>query len=164
MNHRTVRSIGGIIGSLLLALVLVTACGQAPIAPEEDDGAILEEGAPGTMAEEDVADNTFEEEAEEAPEAVEEEVEEAAEAAEDEIREVEGEIEAFWNGFDWDELTTAEQEAWSTLGWDAESWDEEVNIPDTAEATWEELTEEEQEAAESLGYDQESWDATAPEE
>jgi hypothetical protein len=157
-----VRYVGGTLGALLLSLLLLTGCGQAPAAPDVDEGdpAILEEeGAPGTMAEEEAGDNTLDEEATEPATD-----EEATEPAADEIRVPEGDIEEFWNGFDWADLTAAEQEAWAVLGWDEESWDEETTIPESEEATWDELTEEEQEAAESLGYEQENWDATAPEE
>lgn len=170
MDNRTVRYIGGMIGSLLLALLLLTGCGQAPVTPPvEDDGAILEEeGAPGTMAEEEanvdaeLDDEIIDTDADE--EGAELADEEGAEVGDTEIRVPEGDIEEFWNGFDWADLTPAEQEAWSALGWDEESWDEETNIPASEEATWDELTEDEQAAAESLGYNQENWDATAPEQ
>jgi hypothetical protein len=80
------------------------------------------------------------------------------------IRAPQGDIEAFWDSFDWAELTMAEQEAWGVLGWDETSWDEETSIPASEDATWDELTTEEQAAAEALGYTQETWDATAPQE
>ncbi|GEM_PF-2993487 len=88
----------------------------------------------------------------------------AEEVSADQIRTPEGDLEEFWNSFDWADLSAAEQEAWGVLGWDATSWDEETNIPASEEATWEELTPEEQAAVEQLGYTQETWDATAPEE
>ncbi|NJN66201.1 MAG: hypothetical protein HC884_05555 [Chloroflexaceae bacterium] len=83
---------------------------------------------------------------------------EADEVGDDQIREPEGDPDAFWDSFDWAELTTAEQEAWGVLGWDEESWDEETTTPASEEADWAALTPEEQAAAESLGYDQETWD------
>jgi hypothetical protein len=79
------------------------------------------------------------------------------EVADDEIREPQGDIDEFWDSFDWADLTTAEQDAWAVLGWDEESWDEETSIPVSEEAAWDELTVDEQMAAEELGYDQASW-------
>lgn len=75
-----------------------------------------------------------------------------------------GDIDAFWDPFDWNELTPAEQAAWAVLGWNASSWDDETNIPASDEADWDDLTAEEQAAATALGYDQPTWDTTLPEE
>jgi hypothetical protein len=76
----------------------------------------------------------------------------------EEIRTPEGDIDAFWDSFDWADLTNAEQAAWGVLGWDETSWDEEVNVPASEEADWADLTADEQAAAEDLGYDQAIWD------
>lgn len=69
------------------------------------------------------------------------------------------ELEAFWDEFDWDELTPAEQELWGVLGWNQVSWDEEAEKPASEEKDWDELSAEEQSAAQKLGYTQEYWDA-----
>lgn len=74
------------------------------------------------------------------------------------IRRPHGDINAFWNDFDWEDMTAAEQHAWRILGWNAASWNEEINAPISDEAMWNELTMAEQMAAEKLGYNQVSWD------
>ncbi|WP_461482376.1 hypothetical protein [Porticoccus sp.] len=66
--------------------------------------------------------------------------------------------EAYWNGFDWSELTGAEQSAWKRLGWDEDSWAGDTPAPDTSTTPWEELTDDQRDAAADLGYAQESWD------
>jgi hypothetical protein len=130
----------GVLVSSLLVLMLalaLAACGQPADTPAPEPA---DTPAPTAMPEEgDMGDN--------------------GEVSDDEIREPEGDIEAFWNSFDWADLTATEQEAWGVLGWDEVSWDEETTIPASEEADWAELSAEEQAAAESLGYDQESWDA-----
>ncbi len=68
-------------------------------------------------------------------------------------------LEAFWDAFDWSELTPAEQELWGVLGWDETSWQGEADEPISESKDWSELSEEEQRAAEQLGYDQAYWDS-----
>lgn len=100
------RLSGVSIGSMLLILALVlVACGQATAPASEPTE------APPAATTESAGD------------------EEDEEVSDDQIREPVGHVETFWNSFDWADLTTAEQEAWGVLGWDEESWDEEINIP-----------------------------------
>jgi len=68
-------------------------------------------------------------------------------------------LEAFWDAFDWSDLTAAEQELWGVLGWDEASWQGEADEPASESKDWSELNTEEQRAAEQLGYDQDYWDS-----
>jgi hypothetical protein len=68
-------------------------------------------------------------------------------------------LEEFWNGFDWADLTQAEQALWEILGWDEASWQGEADEPASESKKWSELTDEERSAAEQLGYDETYWDA-----
>jgi hypothetical protein len=68
-------------------------------------------------------------------------------------------LEAFWDAFDWSELTPTEQELWGVLGWDEASWQGEADEPASEEMDWSELSADQQRAAEQLGYDQAYWDA-----
>jgi hypothetical protein len=68
-------------------------------------------------------------------------------------------LEAFWDAFDWSDLTSAEQELWGTLGWDEASWQGEADEPASESKDWSELSASEQQAAEQLGYDPAYWDA-----
>lgn len=73
---------------------------------------------------------------------------------------VEGDnLEAFWDEFDWTDLTPAEQALWGLLGWDEASWQGETDEPASESKDWSELTNEERSAAEQLGYDETYWDS-----
>jgi hypothetical protein len=75
-------------------------------------------------------------------------------------RPAEGEdLEAFWDEFDWTDLTPAEQALWRLLGWDEASWQGEADEPASESKDWSELTNEERSAAEQLGYDETYWDS-----
>jgi LysM repeat protein len=76
------------------------------------------------------------------------------------VRKPEGDVEEFWNLFDWTDLTQAEQALWEKLGWNEASWQEEAEAPASESKLWNELTDEERATAEQLGYDKQSWDAT----
>ena len=70
-----------------------------------------------------------------------------------------GNVNTFWEQFDWDEFNAAEQRLWGILGWNEASWDGDANGVASESKSWNELTEDEQVAAEQLGYTQASWDA-----
>merc|ERR1712194_413256 len=62
-------------------------------------------------------------------------------------------------GYNWEGLETYNlQKYWSALGWNEESWTEEIDPPDTSDMYWEELTNAQQKAAEEICYFEESWD------
>ena len=65
----------------------------------------------------------------------------------------------FWVNTPWEELTAAEQEAWATLGWSADNWDGEGDLPVSERTLWADLTPEEQATAARFGYDEASWNA-----
>lgn len=75
------------------------------------------------------------------------------------VRQPEGDVNGFWEQFDWTDLTAAEQAAWGALGWDKASWQGEAEAPASEAKAWGELTDSEREAAERLGYYQEYWDS-----
>ena len=68
-------------------------------------------------------------------------------------------LEAFWDEFDWTDLTPAEQALWGVLGWDEASWQGEADEPASESKDWSELTDEERSAAGKLGYDETYWDS-----
>lgn len=83
----------------------------------------------------------------------------AALRAQDAIRQPTGNVEQFWDALDWADLNAAEQEAWSALGWNEASWDQNTDIPASDTTDWSELSDEEREAATRLGYDVASWNS-----
>lgn len=74
------------------------------------------------------------------------------------IREVPGDPGLVWDELSWTDMNSAEQKRWAVLGWDEDSWEEEIDPPDSGDKYWEELTDSERTAAEELGYTQELWD------
>lgn len=76
------------------------------------------------------------------------------------VRQPEGDVETFWDSFDWAELNPAEQATWAVLGWDEASWTGDAGEPASENKDWAELTADEQAAATKLGYTQSLWDAT----
>ncbi len=66
-------------------------------------------------------------------------------------------LEAFWDKFDWTDLTPAEQALWQSLGWDEARWQGRADEPASESKRWSELTTEERSAAEQLGYDEQFW-------
>jgi hypothetical protein len=78
------------------------------------------------------------------------------------IRTPQGNIEDFWNAFEWSELTATEQAAWAKLGWNQNNWGGHAPPPASEAKNWQALTPDEQTAATQLGYNSTSWNATAP--
>jgi len=67
----------------------------------------------------------------------------------------------FWEHLGWEELQPSEQNAWATLGWTAEMWEDESEaaIPPSEYKDWGELSETEQRALVDLGYTAETWES-----
>ena len=67
-------------------------------------------------------------------------------------------LEAFWDKFDWEDLTPGEQALWQALGWNRDSWQGEASEPASEHKYWKDLTPAQRTAAGKLGYNQEYWD------
>ena len=67
-------------------------------------------------------------------------------------------LEAFWDAFEWRELSAREQALWAELGWDEASWQGNADEPASERKLWSELTEAERNAATALGDEAEYWD------
>lgn len=76
----------------------------------------------------------------------------------DAVRQPAGDVEEFWDAFDWGDLSAAEQALWGALGWDEARWIGDADEPASEEKNWEELNDGERAAARQLGYTQEYWD------
>ena len=64
-----------------------------------------------------------------------------------------------WEGFDWDQLSHAERQAWETLGWSSALWKTGNSTRETSSSKdWSELSDTERNAAGSLGYTADNWD------
>jgi len=75
-----------------------------------------------------------------------------------EVRKPKGDIDSFWDKFEWDELSPSEQTLFAILGWDQKTWDGDDDVP-SSDKEWEELSTRQQAALISLGYDEEYWDS-----
>ncbi len=75
------------------------------------------------------------------------------------IRKPSENVNDFWVNTPWEELTPAEQEAWASLGWSADNWDGEGELPQSEMTVWADLSAEEQATASSFGYDEVAWNA-----
>ena len=68
-----------------------------------------------------------------------------------------------WDGFDWDQLSNAERQAWETLGWSRALW--QTNNSSGALSSskdWSELSNGERNSAASLGFNAHNWNAACP--
>jgi hypothetical protein len=74
------------------------------------------------------------------------------------VRRPKGDVDDFWDEFDWDELSLGEQKLFAALGWNERKWDGEGDVP-ASDKEWEELNPKEQAALTALGYDEEYWDS-----
>lgn len=63
-----------------------------------------------------------------------------------------------WEGLYWADLSEEEQGFWETLGWTAQVWDSQKNVPASASKAWDTLNISEQKAAAGLGFTREIWD------
>jgi len=82
------------------------------------------------------------------------------ELTDDTIREPPAKINAFWDQFDWADMTKAEQDAWAVLGWNADRWAGDAKQPASEDKYWKQLSKKEQEAAKKLGYTKRLWDGS----
>ncbi len=55
------------------------------------------------------------------------------------VRTPEGDIDDFWDEFDWEELSSDEQKLFAALGWNEEKWDEDGKVS-SSDKDWEELS------------------------
>ncbi len=74
------------------------------------------------------------------------------------IRKPKGDIDDFWDEFDWEELSVDEQKAFAALGWDQKTWDNDGDVP-ASDKDWEEFSIKEKNALKALGYDEEYWNS-----
>jgi hypothetical protein len=68
----------------------------------------------------------------------------------------------YYDDYSWDEMSPEVQDAFATLGYDKDLWDDPLGIGLKASldgSYWADLTPEQQQAAALVGYDQQSWDA-----
>jgi hypothetical protein len=61
-----------------------------------------------------------------------------------------------WDGFDWDQLSNAERQAWETLGWSRARW-ETGKDASSSSRDWSELSDTERNAAGRLGFAADNW-------
>jgi hypothetical protein len=62
-----------------------------------------------------------------------------------------------WNTVSWRDMTSAERQAWTALGWTPQRWESNA-APASSSKGWNELTASEQSSARQLGYVPHSWD------
>ena len=74
------------------------------------------------------------------------------------VRTPEGDIDDFWDEFDWEELSSDEQQLFAALGWNEDKWDEDGKTA-SSDKDWEELSSKEQAALSALGYSEEYWNS-----
>jgi hypothetical protein len=78
----------------------------------------------------------------------------------DEIRKI-GNV-CNWESLDWDEMSSAEKQAWAALGWSRALWDSDKYDAASSAKDWDALSPRERTAAEWLGYDPQSWEGSCP--
>jgi len=81
-----------------------------------------------------------------------------AELSDSDVRKPPGDPTKFWDNFDWDDMTKAEQALWGVLGWDAESWAGDAKQPASEDKYWNQLNDKEKDACKGLGYNKRLWD------
>jgi hypothetical protein len=62
-----------------------------------------------------------------------------------------------WYDMDWAELNSAEQQAWSVLGWTKALWDSQNGQAPSEDKDWTDLNPGEQAAAQSVGFTSATW-------
>ena len=68
-----------------------------------------------------------------------------------------------WDGFDWDQLSNAERQAWEALGWSRTLWETDNSTgASSSSRTWSDLSDTERNAAERLGFDADNWNVVCP--
>mgnify|MGYP005843900121 CR=1 FL=1 len=133
---------------------------SAPVASPTEEEEEEEEPSTGPVEEEEEEeemDDFFQKEEEEEEEEEEKEEEVAEETTEEDTEEEESTTNAFYMDILWEDLPMDIQVAATTLGYDADTWNNDTWVA-TSDKFWVELTQEEQESATVLGYDQETWD------
>ena len=67
-----------------------------------------------------------------------------------------------WDGFDWDQLSDAERQAWEALGWSRTLWETDNSTGTSSSRDWSELSDTERNAANRLGFDADNWNVVCP--
>jgi hypothetical protein len=75
------------------------------------------------------------------------------------VRKPTGDVDEFWDEFDWDDLSEVEQKLWAIVGWDQETWDDDEGEVPADDKDWDDLSERHQDALTNLGYSAKYWDA-----
>ena len=72
------------------------------------------------------------------------------------VRDMKGDP-SIWERLSWADLSSAEKQLWTELGWQQEQWDRNEAPPSTSKF-WKDLNYQEQKAAMNLGFSQSIWD------
>lgn len=72
-------------------------------------------------------------------------------------------VNAFWDNKKWEELTKAEQELWSFVGYTETVWIGDEKNPPEADMYWNQLNADKRAALERMGYTESFWDDGDPE-
>jgi hypothetical protein len=75
----------------------------------------------------------------------------------------EGKVNAFWDDQDWTDMTKAEQDIWTSVGYTEAVWIGDAKNPPEEDLYWKQLAPEKQEALGKLGYTKEFWNDGDPE-
>jgi hypothetical protein len=68
-----------------------------------------------------------------------------------------------WEGFDWNQMSEDERQAWETLGWSHAVWEaDNSGGASSSSKAWSELTDKERNAAAWLGYTAGNWEVPCP--
>ncbi len=71
-----------------------------------------------------------------------------------------GDVNEYWNSFQWDDFNPYIQNLWTVLGWNVYNWEaSESAYPQSYHKPWHDLTPEEQKAAKALGYNEANWNS-----
>ena len=72
-------------------------------------------------------------------------------------------VNAYWDNMEWDQMTKAEQELWSFVGYTEAVWVGDAKNPPEEDKYWRQLTSKKREALEKMGYTKSFWDNGDPE-
>lgn len=72
-------------------------------------------------------------------------------------------VNAFWDNKEWTELTKAEQDIWTFVGYNEDVWNGDAKNPPEEDLYWQQLDPAKRKALEKMGYTKSFWNDGDPE-